>query len=165
MALKAELEASLKATTMLLIKESSEIMNCEWTLPNLKPLMNILAAFKEWVKNEKLVPKDTDKDADQLVREERQGSLPPPLPTSKLGTSKSTSCKRTKVTSDQPVEQGSGGGSGSLKNTGKVASSGDLSDSSYNTDSDASDNEWELLKVKIISEKLLAKYISVIIKD
>ena len=110
--------------------------------------------FETRAEKGKLVPKNPEKTTDEKAREERAGSLPLPTPKAKLGTSQDTSRKRSKVSKDLLEGLGGGSGSGPLKNTGKAAGGGDPGDSSDNTDSDPSDNKGELLKVKIISEKL-----------
>ena len=54
------------------------------------------------------------------------GSLPPPTPEAKLGTSKGTSWKRSKVSKDLPEGLGGGSGSGPPKNPGEAAGGGDM---------------------------------------
>ena len=106
-------------------------------------------------------------DADEKAREQRASSIPPPTPKVMLGASQSTSRKHNMVTEDLP--QGLGGSDGDrppkIAKGKKTAGGGNPDDSSDNNDSDPSDNEGELPKVKITSEKLLAKYISTMIRD
>ena len=112
-------------------------------------------------------PKIPEQDADEKPREQRPGSILPPTPKATLGASQGTSRKRNKVTEDLPQGLGRSGGDGPPKKPKgkKTAGGGDPGDSSDNSDSDPNDNECALPKVKIISEKLLAKYISAMIRD
>ena len=84
-----------------------------------------------------------------------------------LGASQGTSHKHNKVTEDLPQGLGGSGGGGPRKKPKgkKTASGADPGDSSDNSDRDPSDNEGELPKVMITSEKLLVKYLSAMIKD
>ena len=112
-------------------------------------------------------PKAHEQSANEKLREQRAGSLPPPTPKAILGASQHTSRKRNKVNKDLPEGLlGSGGDGLPKKPKGKKTSGGsDPDDSSDNSDSDPRDNEGQLPKVKIISQKLLVKYISTMIKD
>ena len=164
MNLRAELEQAVKAITTPVL-EDTEPMEWEWTQEDPKGLINLVKDFETKAEKGKLVPKTPEKTTDEKAREERAGSLPPPTPKAKLGTSKNTSRKRSKVSKDLPEGLGGGSGSRPPKNSEKAAGGRDPGDSSDNTDSDPSNNEGELPKVKIKSEKLLAKYISAMIKD
>ena len=142
-------------------------MDWEWIPPSHTPLKDLILSFKLEVKTGGFTPKFPEQDADEKAREQRAGSIPPPIPKAMLGARQGTSRKRNKVTTDMPQGLGSSGGDGPPKKpTGnKTAGGGNARESTDNSDSDPSDNEGELPKVKIKSEKLLAKYISAMIKD
>ena len=113
-----------------------------------------------------MTPKIPQQDADKKAREQRASSILPPTPKATLGASQSTSRKRNKVIEDLPHGLGGNGGDGPLRKPKgkKTAGGGDPGDSSDNSDSHSNDNEGELPKVKITSEKLLAKYSSAMIR-
>ena len=167
MNLKAELENAVKEKATPLLEDSTEPMDWEWTPPSHIPLKDLIAEFELEVKIGSFTPKIPEQDADEKAREQRAGSIQPPTPKVTLGASQGTSLKRNKVTEDLPQGLGRSGGDGPPKKPKgkKTAGSGDPSDSSDNSDIDPSDNEGELPKVKITAEKLLAKYISAMIRD
>ena len=167
MNLKAELENAVKEKATPLLKDSTEPMDWEWTPPSHTPLTDLIAKFELVVKTGGLTPKIPEQDADEKEREQRAGSIPPPTPKATLGAIQGTSRKRNKVTDYLPLGLGGSGGDGPPKKPKgkKTVGGGNPGDSSDNSDSDPSDNEGELPKVKITSEKLLAKYISMMISD
>ena len=167
MNLKAELENAVKEKATPLLEDSREPMEWEWTPRSHTPLKDLIADFELEVETGGFTPKIPEQDADEKARKQRAASFPPPIPKATLEASQGTSRKRNKVTEDLPQGLGGSGGDDPPKkpNGKKRAGGSDLGDSSDNSDSDPSHNEGELPKVKITSEKLLAKYISAMIKD
>ena len=167
MNLKAELENAVKERATPLLEDSTEPMHREWTPPTHSAPKDLITKFELEVKTGGFTPEIPEQDADEKAREQRAGSIPPPTPKATLRASQGTNGKRNNITEDLLqglVGSGSDGPPKTLK--GKwTAGGGDPGDSSDNSDSDPSDNEGELPKVKIISEKLLAKYISAMIRN
>lgn len=96
----------------------------------------------------------------QRARQLWEGMIVPPNPRALLGTSWNTRRYHTTVRTTFPTRSGnhgSGGGGHLKKRTSKVVSGGDTGNSSDNSDSDPSVKQGELPKVKITSNKLLAK--------
>ena len=167
MNLKAELENAVREKATPLLEDSTDPMDWECTPPIHKPLKDLIAEFELEVITGGFTPKIPEQDADEKAREERASSIPPPTPKATLGASQGTSRKRNKVIEDLPQGLGGSGGDGPPKKPKgkKTVGGGDPGDSPDNFDSDHSDNEGELPKVKITSEKLLVKYISAMIRD
>ena len=152
--LKSQLETKVaeQKVDAVLAAANSEPMDFEWTPPSY-PLPDMPALFA--IEAKKCTPRDDSADErDCTARGQRQGTLPPATPRSTLGTSQSTSRKRSTTLN---------GGKGGSCAPPKGPSAKNPWDSSSDSDSDPSEDERP--KKKLTTQQLLAKYVTAMVKD